>query len=115
MTPDDLKARIAARRAEAVERRATAEAAGGVTWNDVENDAGAVLIHIAANDPATVVRDQDRIIAGCDADLALLDWLDGFTPGFGHMPAISNSSQATREQVGKALVARYGDTDGGAV
>lgn len=95
-----LRARIAARRAEAVERRAIAEAAGGVTWDDVENDAGAVLIHIAANDPATVIRDQDRIIAGCDADLRLLEPM---------------TERERSDAISACLAARYADTDGGAV
>lgn len=102
-----LRARIAARRAEAVERRAIAEAAGGVTWDDVENDAGAVLIHIAANDPATVIRDQDRIIAGCDADLALLDRLPrGLVTG-----GTYSRSVAMLEAITANLNARYSDAD----
>jgi hypothetical protein len=134
MTLNDIKDRIAARRAEAVERRAIAEAATPGPWEwDVTEDRQWSLVgpvdeewgsepvascsvdenaaHIAANDPATVIRDQDRIIAGCDADLALVELIEyrasrnggAFTPESG-----------VEESARNGLAARYADTDGGA-
>lgn len=144
MTPDDIKARITARRAEAVERRAIAEAATPGPWtystdrrsSNVRQWPGVVMTrlgclwsgspinhepdaaHIAANDPATVIRDQDRIIAGCDRDAELLECAEGWhsesepNRSLGAMALLMNGMAET---VFANLAARYADTDAGAV
>lgn len=94
-----LRERIEARRAALLAERAIAEAATPGPW-EVSNrwaddslieavgpeymtiyDEGghgrADALHIAAQDPATTIARVDRELAGIDADLALLAFIDG--------------------------------------